>query len=214
MLMNTNAVISAVFQYSAWVTLAKEGATVVAAIGGLVIAVMGLSTWRRQLRGQDEYQLARRLIGALCKVRESLIRIRIHPAITGEDHAAAEGACIPKDINGYRLAALHAAMSLRRRSLCDAIAELETAMLEAEMLNWTGLKERFKPLDVCAKDLLQRMDMYLVYTGLDKSIGNPEEEKRALDALFGGFPTKRPDDLDLRVQSAVAGLVELLQKHL
>jgi len=44
-----------------------------AAITGAVVAIKGLSTWQRQLEGQSEYDLSRRILVSLCKfvIKES-----------------------------------------------------------------------------------------------------------------------------------------------
>ncbi len=49
---------------------------VVPAWTGAVVAILGLNAWRRQLRGKDDYELARRLLRATYRYRDSLRRAR------------------------------------------------------------------------------------------------------------------------------------------
>ncbi len=51
-----------------------------AAITGAVVAVKGLGTWQRQLKGQSEYELSRRILVALFKYRDAITGVR-HPAM-------------------------------------------------------------------------------------------------------------------------------------
>ena len=51
-----------------------------AAITGAYVAVKGLGTWQRQLKGQSEYELSRRILVILFKYRDSLNSVR-HPAM-------------------------------------------------------------------------------------------------------------------------------------
>jgi len=62
------------------VTLAKDLILSGAAIAGAVVAVKGLGTWKRQLRGQSEYELSRRILVTLFKYRDAIAGVR-HPAM-------------------------------------------------------------------------------------------------------------------------------------
>ncbi len=43
-----------------------------AAITGAVVAVKGLGTWQRQLKGQSEYELSRRILVTVFKYRDAI----------------------------------------------------------------------------------------------------------------------------------------------
>jgi hypothetical protein len=64
------------------VTLIKDLILCGAAIAGAVIAIKGLNTWKRQLKGQSEYELSRRLLVTLFKYRDAINGVR-HPAMFG-----------------------------------------------------------------------------------------------------------------------------------
>lgn len=51
-----------------------------AAITGAVVAVKGLGTWRRQLKGQSEYELSRRILVSVFKYRDAINGVR-HPVM-------------------------------------------------------------------------------------------------------------------------------------
>ncbi len=46
--------------------------TASAAVGALIIAIIGLSTWKKQLRGTSEYELAKRLMLEVYQLRDAL----------------------------------------------------------------------------------------------------------------------------------------------
>lgn len=62
------------------VTLVKDLVLSGAAIAGAVVAIKGLGTWKRQLRGQSEYELSRRILVTLFKYRDAIAGVR-HPAM-------------------------------------------------------------------------------------------------------------------------------------
>lgn len=47
-----------------------------AAITGAVVAVKGLGTWQRQLKGQSEYELSRRILVSVFKYRDAINGVR------------------------------------------------------------------------------------------------------------------------------------------
>ena len=62
------------------VTLLKDILLGGAAITGAFIANKGLTTWKRQHKGNSEYELSRRILVTLYKYRDAIDGVR-HPAI-------------------------------------------------------------------------------------------------------------------------------------
>jgi hypothetical protein len=54
------------------VTLFKDLATIFAAVAAGIIAIMGYNAWKKQLRGKAEYELARRLLRNVYRVRDAI----------------------------------------------------------------------------------------------------------------------------------------------
>ncbi|OQY20711.1 MAG: hypothetical protein B6I35_10155, partial [Anaerolineaceae bacterium 4572_32.2] len=67
-----------------YITLAKDVVTILAALVAATVAIMGLRTWRKQLRGKTEYELARRLLRSVYRVRDA-IRIVRNPFISSAE---------------------------------------------------------------------------------------------------------------------------------
>jgi len=60
------------------IAIVKDLILAAAAITGSMVAVKGLSTWRRQLKGQAEYELAKRILKITFQYRDAINRVR-HP---------------------------------------------------------------------------------------------------------------------------------------
>jgi hypothetical protein len=59
-----------------------------ATVAAVTVGYMGLSTWKKQLKGKTEYQLARRCLIGIYKLRDAINEVR-HPLISlGEMQAA------------------------------------------------------------------------------------------------------------------------------
>ena len=124
---------------TAWIPVAKDIATSMAAIGGIAIAGLGLKTWSRQLRGHTEYELARRLLRAAYGVRDEIPRVRAPFMSVAEMNAAVEaaGAELEDPTDPMRYAyGVHA----RLRELQKAVTNLDVEVLEAEVLWGEGIR--------------------------------------------------------------------------
>ena len=58
----------------------KDIVLIITAIAAAVVACMGLGTWKRQLKGNYEYELSRRMLVTLYKYRDAIDGVR-HPAV-------------------------------------------------------------------------------------------------------------------------------------
>jgi len=67
-----------------FLTVMKDIIFIGVGITGAVVAVKGLGTWQRQLKGQSEYDLSRRLLVALFKFRDAINGVR-NPMMLGHE---------------------------------------------------------------------------------------------------------------------------------
>lgn len=65
---------------SPWITAAKDVLLGAAAAATAIFAYLGLSAWRKELKGRSEYDLAKRVLKAVYRVREAFKIVR-NPAI-------------------------------------------------------------------------------------------------------------------------------------
>src|SRR5260221_5644218 len=62
----------------------KDLMVLIAAVIGSYVALMGLSTWKRQLKGHTDHELARRILVSLYKYRDAINGVR-HPMMTNNE---------------------------------------------------------------------------------------------------------------------------------
>jgi len=60
----------------AWVAIVKDAVLSVSAIVAAYVGVRGLGAWRRQLRGNTEYQLAKIMLTSVYELREAIAIVR------------------------------------------------------------------------------------------------------------------------------------------
>ncbi len=90
-----------------------------APIAALLIALSGLNTWKRQLKGTHDFELSRRLLLSLYKCRDALKSARNSFLQPGESD---------KDRNDWEASAYEN----RWKAVSEAMSELRAATLESE----------------------------------------------------------------------------------
>ena len=63
-----------------WYLITKDVLTVLFTLTGLVIAGLGLATWKKQIKGSKEFEASHNLHFAILKLREAIKHVR-NPAI-------------------------------------------------------------------------------------------------------------------------------------
>ncbi len=158
-----------------FVTLTKDLILVVVALVGSVVAIMGLNTWRRQLRAQFHFELSRRILVDLFKYRDAINRVR-HPAIMSYETPSppAEKAkdMTPEQISFYGISAAYQA---RWDQVYVERSELRAGILEAEAVWGSQLKTLFKALSALEYELIRYIRLYL-------EIRNPDTDEETKEA--------------------------------
>jgi len=197
--------------------LLKLVTTVAAAIGAWV-AFTGLQTWRAQLIGRTEYDLARRVLRGVLEVREQIAAVRGPFMSTGEMAAALkeEGVSEPNLLNdAERRKATHLAYDRRWRRMSKAVSDLQVDVLEAEVILGEGIRIAHKALLACVTELYSTLTLYLRAEGnesLQRKLGDKLESYFEIVYLTSNDPAKDP--FSAKVSAAVREFEQLLRPHL
>jgi hypothetical protein len=133
---------------------------------GSYVALAGLSTWKRQLKGQTDHELARRILVTLYRYRDAINGVR-HPAMFGNEFSEPpedkRNAMSSAQIRFYGLANVY-----RKRwdRVQNQRVELDAELLEAEAIWGAELKTEIFPsvfdleweVQVCVRNHLKMND--------------------------------------------------------
>ena len=143
------------FIASPYYPLVKDIIYLLIALGGVIVACMGLSTWRRQLKGNVEYETARRLYKAVLKVRDAMSYVR-NPWIPLSEMESASAKHPEADKTTNR-----AVYHVRWEKITEAMSELQSEELESEVLWGQEIVEKLKPLKLCVVELNNYVSQFL-----------------------------------------------------
>jgi hypothetical protein len=180
--------------------------TVLATLGGSLIAILGIKEWKQQLRGKTDYEIARRYLKAAYRVRDAIEYTVRNPFISIREQEDAEKEY--EDDKGREAAEKknandRAVYGRRWKKLQDAVSELNVELIEAEVSWGKEAKDAYKEMNACITDLFVELDKYLNY-----------ETYRLMfdrDMIYGG---RGNDKFTKRLTSAVEKIEIYLSPHL
>jgi hypothetical protein len=158
-------------QLQLYVTLIKDCITILSTATIAIIAIIGLTTWKKQLKGKTEYELARRLLRAVYEVRDAIGAVRNPFASAAEISISLQEANIeiePRDpeFNAKSQSALY---QRRWKKVQEALGELDLEEFEAEVIWGHGIKEKILVLRRQVVKLYSYIHLYLT------AIQNPDK---------------------------------------
>jgi hypothetical protein len=183
----------------------KDAYLSIAAAIAILVSILGLRTWKKQLRGKTEYELARRLLRAIYRVRDAIQDVR-HPFIWEAEMSEAteslknNGESLHKDAD-----VIPAVYQMRWRKIQDAMSELSIEALEAEVL-WGAkkVKDTINPLRQCVTDLRVDLEDYLHYRHGTKGDLEPGELQRIRKVVFWRSDNPQKDEFTGKLYSAIS----------
>ena len=198
----------------------KEIIITLSVITGAIVAMWGLRTWKAQIKGKTEYDLARRLLKAIYKVRESIRIIRAPFISSSEIVKAMENAGysdqeIEQKIHSYE--SDQAVYQSRYNHLADSMSELRVELLEAEVHWGKEIHEHMKPLNKSVGKLRININR-LIKSKKRRNEGGyklTSEEVNEMDEVLYEI-SQNPDEdaFTKEVYSAVEELEEYIKPHL
>ncbi len=121
----------------------------------------GLHTWRRQLRGSADHDLARRLLIELYKLRDEIQRAR-SPAIFSFEGVPFEGEVVSDDPKQASYVFNERAYRRRLKAMDDARNPLKATMLEAEAIWGADLKGLMEHVFKLEREFVIYVQLYLM----------------------------------------------------
>lgn len=201
--------------YDCWLPLVKDIVLIMTGVVGSIVAILGLNTWRRQLHGQSEYDVARRLLKSLYLFREVMNNAR---------HAFLEYSGSP-DLPKEKLEklsdkekewyAIGQAFEKRWEPVAKAISELDADVLESEVFWGNEIKDKLKQISLLHAEWMVAIEEHMERTNPREPDKNyyGEEAKRNRAIMFGRSDRTKDKFLD-RMLTAIEEIEIVLKPYI
>lgn len=187
-------------------TAVVEAIAAVGAAVAAIVAVIGVNSWRHQLRANVDFEAARRALLATLKVRDAIRAFR------NPFHSIQEIAATGADsFQNYE----RELYTRRWKSVIEAGDELRAVELEGEVLWGDDYTAQLRPLTDCVRELSFAIDDYLRYKEGAPGTDPDTNYLAAAEAIVKGKVGKQaPDEFETRVLAAVEALEDFLRPKL
>lgn len=148
------------------ISVIRDLVTIVSLIVAACVAIKGLQTWRSQLTGTAEYDLAKRILKATYKLRNALESVRNPLMTVGEISHAVKEANIDTDPKSseYSSKSNAAVYSIRWKKVTESLAELQEEAIEAEALWGSTVGKQILEIRSSVMKLYSALNIYLAYS--------------------------------------------------
>ena len=209
--------IDAPMTYIEFFEISKNIVLAVAAAIGAYVAFKGLGTWQRQLKGQFEYELSRRILVSLFKYRDAINGVR-NPVMWGGEMpvppSEERGKMDYEQIKFYGLSKTYQA---RWDKVTEQRSALHADLLEAEATWGKELNPKFENIFKLENELVRAVSQHL-------RISNPATSDQLRESISRSISNRRdilydesyesPDDYKKDFLNAVSEVETYLKTKL
>lgn len=150
---------------------------ILVAAGGVIIANKGLNTWKNQLHGQSNYELARRILVSLYKYREAIYGVRYPLIYSHEMEFSHEDENMGQKEKEYY--GINKAYQIRWENIQNIKVILSADLFEAEALWGEEIRTLYNDILLSERTLLVAVTNYVEITSPFIS----EERKKAIENI-------------------------------
>lgn len=201
-----------------YVWLVKDIITALSALAVAGIATLGLQTWKKELKGRTEYELARRLLRAVYKARHAIHLIRNPLMFAGEIVQSLQEANIQVDQHDERYNAIsqRAVYTRRWQKVEDALTELQLDTFEAEVVWGQEASEKMRPLRKNVSTLFANIQIYLKHIEEPSRYTLDTETRQEMETVIydPGLEDPSRNSFTVEITDSVRQIEEYLRPHL
>jgi len=172
--------------------------SILGTIAAIIISAIGLSTWRRQLQGTNEYELAKKIMLLTYEVEQAIQNVR-NPMLFLKKEAVESGNSVQEEQRIY---------DERLNFFYIKWAELQTVKLETKVL-WGKLAgESFEDLNKIVGELRAALWLHFwmkgAFAGPGAVVDNNPERVRENDKVV--YFISDDDDFTLKIKKAIRNI--------
>ncbi len=194
--------------------LIKNVLLATASIVGSSVAVMGLTTWKKQIKSRTDYELAKALLIDVYELREAIDSVR-NPFMIGEEQAAPDedlkSAKSPKHEQAIRIAY---AYQKRWESVGAVTAHMSARMNEAEVLWGPEVRQQFALLILVVNELWVTLRMYFDDIREEREYKLSEKDLKKRNSIIYGVGDLSSDNYRKRLTEQIEKFESLVRPKL
>jgi len=199
-----------------WLPIIKDTVLIVTATIAGYVGLKGLDTWRRQLIGNTEYELAKQLLKSVYELRGAITTVR-HPFMQySQEPDMAEEKLKELSQREKEWYAMAQAYQKRWEPVLKAKSELDTLLLEAEVVWGKDIVEKISLLNSLIGELLWAIEDHLEAMNPNnhhKTYSDSDEIKKRRSIMYARGSEDK-DEYKKKFNEAINTVEEELKPHI
>ena len=193
------------------ITATKDIVLIFAAIITAHVAIKGLQSWSRELKGKADFEVARNLIRSTYKLRDEFVYCR-SPWIPVSEFPSSYD---PSNKSANREAEAYSFIYVNRwKPVASALQEFETQALEAEALWGTDIKPKTDELRQCARNLQVSIEALISdKAGNGESFKSDPEFKEEVESVVMEIK-KKDNPFTMKINNTIRDIENVIRPHI
>jgi hypothetical protein len=184
-----------------YITLTKDIILAISALAAAIIAWRGLATWKKELKGKSEYEIAKQVLKSVYKVREAF-KIARNPGISYDNPRSG----IQDYENSNHILAVF-------NSFEETFKTIEERYLDAQIEWGDEFKDTINPLRECRFEFLKNIFLFYDYKKFPESQNLSKEQLSEIRSIiFSNIGI--PDSFEDKINKAIEMFEIKLRPHI
>jgi hypothetical protein len=177
------------------------------------VALLGLKSWSRELRGKAEFDVARSLIRSTYRLRDEIQSSR-SPLVSGHEFPADYGSSGQKTPEQEALGWAQV-FSNRWQPVREALLDFESHSLEAEAFWGPEVRQRADDLRQCARNLQVAMEAVVGDKASDgRDFSSDEQFGKEMRSAVYASRSDKSNPLTQKINGAIEAIEAIAKPHL
>ncbi len=200
-----------------YLTFGKDVVTTIAPVATFVVALLGLKTWKRQLKGQSEYELSKRMIVNILKYRDAIHSVRSPSIWPEKEHLPSTDERAAMSDAEIRYYWIEKAYQSKWANLLDKKVLVDVAAIEMEALWGDEIKSLISPIYSLERELWIALRCHLETMNPNVSIPRKQSlqaEMAKLRDIVYRVDEKNPDEYERELVNSIDKLILYIKPRL
>ena len=199
-----------------WIEIVKDLVVALSAVTTVAIAVIGLNIWKRQLTSKTKFEIARKFLESIYKVRDALEDLRSPFMSSQETQEAIDEAQQFTEEEKKNLThnqQISLTFNKRWKPVYDARQELRACLFQAEVIWGWEVKDKIEGFNECIRSLFTAISTYTMICN-DRHQKNAEMFKNVQNIVFKTSADPNEDKFTKRLNDSIKIIEEYMRPYI
>lgn len=198
------------------ISYTKDVLTIISLGIASFVALKGLQTWKSQLKGTNDYELAKRILKAVYKLRNAIDYVCSPLMTAGEISKAMKEIGIESQItdSDYNYKSNMAVYNMRWKKVTEAIEDLELETIEIEVLWGKEISEKILEIRKNVVSLSSAINLFLSNLVSHRHYSTSDSTRQYFEKIIYNHSSEENDEFTTSLLEKIIVIENLVRPYL